>query len=104
MSTSQPNAIVPSIVSIKGASGAEIAEGGTTNETSVTLAGKAEKSQKVAVYDSGLVKDQADVDSKGNWTSSLSDLSVGPHRMTAKALYGDGDMSQRRNFTVAPNN
>ncbi|EJM02505.1 MULTISPECIES: hypothetical protein [Pseudomonas] len=103
MSTSQSNAIVPTIVSVKGASGVEIANGGTTIETSVTLAGTAEPAQKVEVFDGAFAKGAAAVDPTGKWALSLTGLSVGLHSITAKALYGAGDASLPRTFTVVLN-
>ena len=103
MSTSQSNAIAPSIVKVEGPGGVEIANGGTTNETSVTLFGYAEPAQQVEVFDSKLSKSKVAVDLTGKWTFSLSELSVGVHSITAKALYGAGGVSQPWNFTVVPN-
>lgn len=103
MSTSQPNAIVPTIISVKGTNGAEIANGTTTLETRVTLEGKAEQSQRVEVRDGSSVKGAAVVDSTGNWTFTLNDLSVGLHIITAKAINGTGVTSPPRTFTVVPN-
>ncbi|VVQ37011.1 hypothetical protein [Pseudomonas fluorescens] len=101
MSTSQPNAIAPTITSVKGANGVEIANGAKTTETSVTLAGNAQPEQQVEVFDSNLFKGKVAVDLTGNWTFSLSRLSVGVHSITAKAA--GGEVSQPRTFTVVPN-
>lgn len=101
MSTSQSNAIAPSILSVKDSRG-EIPNGGMTNETSVTLSGKAEKGQKVEVFDGKLSHGIAVVDSTENWTFILTVLSVSLHIITAKALYGAGDVSLPRSFTVTP--
>ncbi|MFI8225049.1 hypothetical protein [Pseudomonas sp. NPDC085632] len=103
MSTSQPNATAPTITSVKGANGVEIANGGKTTETRVTLAGIAEATQKVEVFDGTFAKGAVVVDPMGNWTFSLSELSVGSHSIRAKALYGAGEESHSWNFTVVPN-
>lgn len=100
MSTSQSNASAPSILSVKGASGVEIANGAATTETSVTIAGKAEQGQRVEVLDGLLVKGVVAVDASGNWTFSLTELSVGSHSIAARALYGAGGVSPSRTFTV----
>jgi hypothetical protein len=102
MSTSQSNAIVPTIVSVKGASGVEIANGGTTIETSVTLAGTAEPAQNVEVFDGAFAKGAAAVDPTGKWTFSMTGLALGSHIITAKE-YGAGEASLPRTFTVVTN-
>jgi hypothetical protein len=102
MSTSQPNAIAPTITSVKGANGVEIANGAKTTETSVTLAGNAQPAQQVEVFDGTIVKGAAAVDPTGNWTFSLTGLALGSHIITAKE-YGAGDASLPRTFTVVPN-
>lgn len=100
MSTSQSNASAPSILSVIGANGVEIANNAETNETSVTIAGKAELEQRVEVRDGLLVKGVVVVDPSGNWAFSLNKLSVGSHSITARALYGAGGVSPSRTFTV----
>jgi hypothetical protein len=101
MSTSQPNAITPTITSVQGANGVEIPDGGKTNETSVTLAGEAERAQQVEVFDGTLAKGKVAVDSAGNWAFSLTKLSVGLHSITAKAA--GGEVSRPQTFTVVSN-
>ena len=101
MSTSQPNAIAPTITSVKGANGVDIANGAKTTETSVTLAGNAQPAQQVEVFDGAIVKGAAAVDPTGNWTFSLTNLSVGLHSITAKSA--GGEVSQPRTFTVVSN-
>jgi len=101
MSTSQPNATAPTITSVKGANGVEIANGAETIETSVTLAGNAKPAQQVEVFDNNLAKGKVAVDPTGSWTFSLTNLSVGLHSITAKAA--SGEVSQPRTFTVVPN-
>jgi len=104
MSTSQSNAIAPSIVSVKGVSGIEIPHGGPTTETSVTITGTAEKAQRVEVFDGTFAMGQVVVDSTGNWIFPLKDLRLGMHSITAKALYGSGDVSPERVFAVVSHN
>ncbi|WP_176471626.1 hypothetical protein [Pseudomonas sp. Irchel s3h14] len=92
----------PTIASVKGApSGVDIPPGGTTIETSVTLTGTASKGQKVDVLDGTDSKGQprADVNT-GGWTQLVSGLTVAAHSFTAKALYGSGQTSDARTFTV----
>ena len=101
MSTSQPNAIAPTITSVKGANGVEIMNGAKTTETSVTFAGNAQPAQQVEVFDGAIVKGAAAVDPTGKWTFSLTNLSVGLHSITAKSA--GGEVSQPRTFTVVSN-
>lgn len=100
MSTSKPDATIPSIVSLKDLSGVEIPNGGFTTDHGVTIAGQAEKVQRVEVFDGAMSSGQASVDSAGNWMFQMKGLSVGAHRVTAKALYGAGAVSAVRTFTV----
>jgi len=100
MSTSKQDAPIPSIVSLKDLSGKEIPDGGTTTDTSVIIAGLAEKMQRVEVLDGAMSSGLASVDSAGNWMFQMKRLSVGAHSVTAKALYGAGAVSAARTFTV----
>ncbi len=85
-------AIAPTLDSVKGSpSGAEIPNGGVTVETAVTLSGVAAKGQKVDVLDGTTSKGQPDADvTTGNWTLSISGLSIKSYSFTAKPLYGTG--------------
>jgi len=100
MSTSKQDATIPSIVSLRDPSGKEIPNGGTTTETSVIIVGQAEKMQRVEGFDGAMSSGLASVDSVGNWMFQMKGLSVGAHRVTAKALYGAGAVSAVRTFTV----
>ncbi|MBC3205669.1 hypothetical protein HU755_02655 [Pseudomonas sp. SWRI111] len=102
MSTSQSNAIALSIVKVETASGIQIPNGAEINETRVTITGTAEKEQKVEVFDGTVAKGQVLVDSTGIWIFPLTDLSLGLHSITAKALYGSGVVSPAWRFTVVP--
>jgi len=104
MSTSQSNAIAPSIISVKAVNGVEIPHGAVTNETSVTITGTAEKAQRVQVFDRSEAKGEVVVDATGKWNFPLTGLEPRPHAITAKALYGLGDVSSARLFTVVSNN
>ncbi|WP_262137144.1 Ig-like domain-containing protein [Pseudomonas sp. Marseille-Q5117] len=92
----------PVITSAKGSpSGADIPEGGATIEPSVVLGGTASQYQQIRLYD-GLIAVEAavDVDANGDWNRQLDGLSPTPHRFTAKALYGTGQVSEPRTLTV----
>ncbi|UST72047.1 Ig-like domain-containing protein [Pseudomonas siliginis] len=84
--------IAPTLDSVKGSpSGAEIPNGGATVETAVILSGIAAKGQKVDVLDGTTSKGQPDADvTTGNWTLSISGLSIKSYSFTAKPLYGTG--------------
>ncbi|MDO9329501.1 MAG: Ig-like domain-containing protein, partial [Pseudomonas sp.] len=93
--------VKPAITRVTDSNGDEIAEGGSTVDTSITLAGKASKGQKVDVLDGTVSKGQPTADpGTGVWTLLVSGLSAGAHSFTAKALYGSGDVSAPRTFTV----
>ncbi len=93
-------ATAPTITSVRDSKG-EVAAGGTTFDTSVTLSGKAFANQKVEIFDGITSKGQVTVDASGNWTLSLTALSASAHSITAKALYGNNPVSAARTFTVA---
>jgi len=94
--------IVPTLDSVKGSpSGADIPNGGTTVETAVTLSGVAAKGQKIDVLDGTTSKGQPTADPlTGIWTLLVAALTVAEHSFTAKALYGSGQTSAARTFTV----
>ncbi|WP_455805643.1 hypothetical protein [Pseudomonas fluorescens] len=98
MSTSQSNAIAPAIVSVKGSSGEEIANGGTTNETSVIIAGEGGK--HIELMDGRRGLGAVSADSTGRWTFSMTEWSLGLHSITAHASSGT---SLPWTFTVVPN-
>ncbi|EUB85540.1 hypothetical protein [Pseudomonas sp. GM30] len=87
--------VPPTIDSVKGLPGeVEIPDGGTTVDTTVTLKGKGAKGQKVQIKDGAAVKGMADVDpQRGDWELAVTDLSLGDHRFTAIALYGNEQVS-----------
>ncbi|MDI2146272.1 hypothetical protein KBJ94_29970, partial [Pseudomonas sp. ITA] len=92
----------PTITSVKGSpSNVEIPNGGTTVETSVTLTGAAAKGQKVDVLLGIVSKGQPTADPvTGIWTLVVTGLTAVLQSFTAKALYGTGQSSAARTFTV----
>jgi hypothetical protein len=94
------DSVLPTITSVTDSKG-NVANGGTTFDTSVTLAGKASPSQQVQILDGGTTKGNASVNTNGDWTLVLTALSVASHNITAKALYGSNPVSAARTFTVA---
>ncbi len=93
--------VTPTITSIKDSKGVEIPHGGCTVDTRVTITGTASKGQQVDVRDGTASKGKAPVDpTTGSWTLIVANLSVESHSFTAKALYGSGQTSAPRRFTV----
>ena len=92
-------ATAPTITSVRDSKG-EVAAGGTTFDTSVTLSGKAFANQKVEIFDGEISKGQANVNASGDWTLPLTALGVSAHSITVKALYGNNPVSAARDFTV----
>jgi hypothetical protein len=92
--------VAPTITSVKDSKG-DVTQGGTTFDSSVTLAGKASLSQRVEIFDGTTSKGTATVNASGDWTLPLTGLTVASHSITAKALYGSEPVSAARTFTVA---
>ncbi|WP_438301010.1 hypothetical protein [Pseudomonas sp. NMS19W] len=93
----------PEITSAKGSpSGEDIPPGGSTVETAVTLTGTATRSQKVEILDNEIEKKgEANADpTTGIWTHEVGGLAQGAHSFTAKAQYGNGQISDARTLTV----
>lgn len=94
--------VAPTISSIKGSpSGVEIPNGGSTVETAVTLTGTAAKGEQIEVFNGTVSKGKATADAlTGIWRLTVANLALTTHRMTAKALYGEGVSSPAHTFTV----
>ena len=93
-------AVSPIISSVRDSKG-EVAPDGTTFDTSVTLSGTASLNQQVEIFDKGVSNGKAPVNATGDWTKQVTQLSAAAHSFTAKALYGTGQTSAARTFTVA---
>jgi len=91
----------PTIASIMDSEGNEIEANGTTFDTSVTVTGTASPMQTVGVFDGTTLKDTSIADNSGNWTLTITGLSVAAHDIKAVAQYGDNPESAVRTFTVA---
>ncbi|MGE8184256.1 hypothetical protein ACQKP9_21850, partial [Pseudomonas mandelii] len=93
--------VKPAITRVTDSNGDEIAEGGRTVDTSITLTGRSKKGQRVDVLDGTVSKGQPTADPvTGIWTLLVTGLSVAAHSFTAKALYGSGQVSEARTLTV----
>jgi hypothetical protein len=93
-------ATVPTITNVTDSLG-EVANNGTSFDTTVTLKGKAAANQKVQILDGTTSKGEATVNASGDWTLQLTGLSVASHSITAKGLYGSNPVSSARIFSVA---
>lgn len=89
----------PTITSVTDSEG-EVANNGTTFDTTVTLNGKAVAGQKVQVLDGTTSKGEVVVNASGDWTLQLTGLSVASHSFTAKGLYGSNPVSSAWVITV----
>jgi hypothetical protein len=92
-------ATVPTVTSVRD-SQKEIANGGETTETSVTVKGKAAANQQVEVFDKSASKGKVSVTAAGDWSQAISGLALGGHSIKAVARYGDEPQSNVRTFTV----
>jgi hypothetical protein len=99
----QPVVLDPPVISsIKDSKGREIANNGSTFDTSVTLSGTASPGKEVEIFDGSASQGSATVDAGGKWTLTVSSLSLTSHAMTAKALDGSDAESAVWTFTVVP--
>ncbi|WP_338801097.1 hypothetical protein V9L13_00005 [Pseudomonas sp. RSB 5.4] len=95
----------PDITRVEDSKGNEIAKGGFTVDTQITLSGAGAKGQKVQIKDGTTVKGEATVNlTTGLWELTLTGLSVAAHSFTAIALYGNGQVSAAWTLTVTANN
>jgi hypothetical protein len=91
----------PTITSVRDSKG-EVVNGGTTFDTSITVAGKAAAGQQVQVFDGATaVGTPVTVNASGDWTLPMTALSLSAHSITAKGLYGSEPVSDPRTFNVA---
>ncbi|KVO33363.1 hypothetical protein WJ74_17925 [Burkholderia ubonensis] len=78
----------------------EIPNGGTTVSTELTLRGKAKPNRDITLWDGETSHGNYRVDGSGNWTVTLTDLRLGQHSFTARALYDDNPVSTEWNVLV----
>ncbi|QHA83230.1 hypothetical protein E3Z27_16865 [Pseudomonas mediterranea] len=91
----------PTITAVKDPNDADIANGGYTLATSVTLHGRASLGMHVQIFEGADSKGTANVDGNGNWSLPLSGLAEGPNIFSAKALYSNNPESERWGINVA---
>lgn len=90
----------PVILSVRDPLGQDIADGGDTEYGSVTLEGTATEGEDVEVFASNIPKGTATADS-GRWKHQVTGLTDGLHELKAKALYGDGAVSNSWRINVS---
>ncbi|WP_218179817.1 hypothetical protein [Pseudomonas gingeri] len=90
----------PSITNVGTASGAEVPDGGVTDQVNVTLFGKASINQRVEIFDGTTLKDTVGTNGSGDWSLHQNGLEQRLHSFTAKALYDSNPVSDPRTFTV----
>ncbi|NII56163.1 Ig-like domain-containing protein [Luteibacter sp. SG786] len=100
--------LAPSITGVRDSSGNAVANGGSTEDTTLTLSGTAQPNQQVEILDGATSKGNAPVNGSGAWSKALSGLAVARHSFTAKANYGANPVSTpwvvtvTQSFTVDP--
>ena len=88
----------PTITNITDSRG-PVANGGTTFDAQVTVTGTATANRQVEVYDGASFKGTPTANASGVWSLTVTGLAVGPHSVTAQALYGSGQQSSARTFS-----
>jgi hypothetical protein len=95
--------VKPEISSLKDGEGFEIPQSpqGMTAHPDIVLRGNAAIGLKVEILDGSIVCGTPTADSNGNWSQAIKGLTLGNHRYTAKALYGEGQTSNALGVTKA---
>ncbi|SEN69533.1 Ig-like domain (group 2), partial [Pseudomonas sp. ok272] len=91
----------PEITSVKDAYGNEVANDTIIVNDAVDLTGTATAGLEVEIFDGTTSIGTSTVNASGVWTYRVQGMNVGPHRLTAKALYGSNPVSAPRTFSVA---
>ncbi|MBK5001054.1 hypothetical protein IAE37_003330 [Pseudomonas sp. S31] len=93
-------ATAPTIATVEDDKGTAVPTGSSTTATTLVLTGKAAVNQRVQILDGAAIKDTVTADAYGDWTSTLTGLSVAAHSFKAKALYGNEPVSPAWAVTV----
>lgn len=88
----------PKILSVKNPLGQDIADGGNTKYSTVTVHGNA-KAEEVEIYNGEIYQGTANVVA-GSWQHQVTGLIDGPHVLTAIVVDGDGEKSNRWTINV----
>jgi hypothetical protein len=91
----------PVIFSVKDPLSQDIADGGSTVHSSVTVHGSAMADEEVEVFDGEISRGTDSADSNGRWELPATELANGSHVFTAKALYGSGEVSNKWTIDIA---
>ena len=90
--TTPPTPVSSIIIS---ADGGDIAPGGSTNDTTLTVRGNSEPFSTVNIYDTNgtTILGTVQADKDGEWSVVIDALAEGPHSITAKATDAMGNVS-----------
>lgn len=91
--------VFPTLDSVTDSRG-EVADGGATVDTSLTLGGKASANEQVEIFEGAVSMGVVRVSASGDWTLRLNGLVARTYSVKARALYGNGEESALRTFTV----
>ncbi|UVL82599.1 hypothetical protein LOY35_20665 [Pseudomonas sp. B21-028] len=91
--TVQTSTEAPTITSVQDPANTEIPNGGYTVSTTVNVIGRAQRSERLQIFDNAVYRGDVEVDGNGNWSLLMGALVPGPHLFTAKALYGNNPES-----------
>jgi hypothetical protein len=93
-------AIAPTLTDIRDSKGSVV--GGTTVETSVTVTGTGSSGESIQLMDGATnIGSPVSIPATGTtWTTTLTGLTVKAYSLKAKALYGSGQESAAKGFSV----
>ncbi|WP_339406738.1 hypothetical protein [Pseudomonas helleri] len=92
--------VAPDITLVQDSADISIPDGGETSDTAVTITGTAQANGQVEIFDGVTTKGTALANDTGIWTLPLTGLALGSHSLTAKALYGAGQVSAAWTFSI----
>lgn len=83
----------PTITSVTDSEGKDVLNGGDTGDETVNLTGTANSGEEVEIFDGATTKGKARA-IDGTWKHTVTGLTFGTVSLTAKALYGSGQVSE----------
>ena len=93
--------VKPVISTVKDSKGEDIPHEGGTVDPKIKLTGTAAPLQEVEVFDNRASKGKYTANTAGIWTCDITLTGIGTRTLTAKALYGTGQVSLGRIFTLS---
>ncbi|MFJ2320504.1 hypothetical protein [Pseudomonas sp. NPDC087817] len=93
--------VKPVISTVKDSKGEDIPHEGGTVDPKIKLTGTAASLQEVEVFDNRASKGKYTANTAGIWTCDITLTGIGTRTLTAKALYGTGQVSLGRIFTLS---